>query len=335
VNQISLISFSCKRVVFTALGLCLLGNLLYPVSTLYFTEPGTDTIFSSNLDGTGLTEVISSIQLDGPGGIEVDLTNNFIYFTDTDPISGITKIARSDLNGGGITDLVSDSNDATSLGLDLAGGKIYWSSSANGTIQRSNLDGSNVETVLTGINLPFGMEVDPVSGKLFIAERGTAKILRANLDGSGLETIVSGLGFAGGVGLDRDNNKVYWVDSGTTVDPSDDNIGRSNLDGTSQELVIAPIDAANNPNPKDVAVDALSGKIFWLEGNFPLGGQLVRADLDGTNIEVLLTGRSTLSQLTLGVTLTAIPEPSHIGALLGLLALAAVAYNRRLRENRV
>jgi hypothetical protein len=43
---------------------------------------------------------------------------------------------------------------ATSVALDLADGKMYWTDYTAGMIERANLDGSDAEVVVRGLNQP-------------------------------------------------------------------------------------------------------------------------------------------------------------------------------------
>ena len=65
------------------------------------------------------------------------------------------------------------------------------------------------------------------------------------------------------------------------ADRDDDNIRRSNLDGTSVETLITGLG-----NPIKVDVDISNGKVYWLEET---AGDIKRANLDGTSVETVTT----------------------------------------------
>jgi hypothetical protein len=77
-----------------------------------------------------------------------------------------------------------------------------------------------------GCSCPFG------KSQMFVVEWGnTPSLLRADLDGKNAAPIPALSGFAlGQVAVDAKNNKLYWSDGA-------DHIRRSNLDGTSSELL--------------------------------------------------------------------------------------------------
>lgn len=97
---------------------------------------------------------------------------------------------------------------------------------------------------------------------------------------------MSGLQEPRGMALDLVNGLMYWADPGALA------IRKSNLDGSGPLLnVVSTGDAC-----ADVALDIANGKVYWTDadsfqtnhGGF--SGQIRRANLDGTNVENLVTG---------------------------------------------
>lgn len=81
--------------------------------------------------------------------------------------------------------------------------------------------------------------------------------------------------------------KVYWTEH--NVAPK---IHRSNLDGTAAEIIVDWSDLLWNsalPWMEGLAVDSQAGKIYWV-GSYPdpLGGLVQRANLDGSDQEILI-----------------------------------------------
>jgi hypothetical protein len=78
-------------------------------------------------------------------------------------------IQRANLDGSGVETLV-DYNDGLNpdyapvfLALDVAGGKMYWSSVGQAGIRRANLDGSNIELVVPEVGYQsIALLVEPV-----------------------------------------------------------------------------------------------------------------------------------------------------------------------------
>ena len=109
-------------------------------------------------------------------------------------------IKRASLGGAPVEILVEDrGKDASAIGLDLSGGKIYWGEWAEDFIWRANLDGSQVETFLTVRS--HGLALDVGGGKIYWTNWINGAVQRANLDGSQVETLVSGLEWPSDIAL--------------------------------------------------------------------------------------------------------------------------------------
>jgi hypothetical protein len=191
-------------------------------------------------------------------------------------------IQRANLDGSGLVELigVADAEEPGALALDLETDRIYWTAFANfsGVIKRANLDGTNVEGVGgTGSkSRPGGIDLDLDAGKMIITDPSDCDfcgfIDRANLDGTGSEHILTGLNFPFAIAIDPPSGVMWWT--------SWDAIYRGNLDGTGMELLVGDTESLG------IAVDPGGGKIYWTDRERQ---QIRRADLDGTNVEELVT----------------------------------------------
>jgi sugar lactone lactonase YvrE len=161
--------------------------------------------------------------------------------------------------------------------------KIYWVDAATGEVNRADGDGSNVENLASATN-PNGLALDLVNGRMYWVECCAAPngaLLRANLDGSGAAPLTTtDFGFPQRVAVDPAGGKVYWSDS------SNPSISSANLDGSGQGFVLQSPDVAVTIG---LAVDGSADKLYWSQG-FGSGSEgIYRADLDGGNIESLVT----------------------------------------------
>ena len=223
--------------------------------------------------------------------------------------------------------------NVTSLAVDAAGGKLYWTektSNRTGRIRSANLDGSNVRLVKDLTSVPLDIAVDTVRGKLYLFN-SWGKLQRMNVDGSNFQpNLITGLESAKHLTLDVVGGKVYWTKQ---TSRRTGNIRSADLDGSSVVLVKAltsvprglavdmtngklyltnswgklqrmNVDGSNfQPNliiglkaPGEVAVDVADGKLYWMES-----GGVRRASLIGENIEDVVLGLGAPSGLTLGV----------------------------------
>ena len=183
---------------------------------------------------------------------------------------------------------------ATMIGLMMLHGieagstfaqRIFWTqavetSTENDRIElrSARIDGTEVRTLLVveDARLPSGITLDLLEGRIYFAiecaNECTSGVWRVDLDGRRSERIIE----IPVVGIDIDPvaGKLYFV---TWVEPEGRRIWRSNLDGSDrQSLVIA--------NARGLALDLVHRKMYWttwIERN------LVRADLDGSNVELI------------------------------------------------
>ena len=116
-----------------------------------------------------------------------------------------------------------------------------------------------------------------INNKLYYYEVWEENLIVANLtDGTVLDTIVKGAyGYA--IFVDDVNGKIYFDDQYT-------GFMRANLDGTGIEM-IEDINA-NDTKIYGIDIDYSSNKLYWSARD---AGEIYRADLDGSNKEVIVT----------------------------------------------
>ena len=177
------------------------------------------------------------------------------------------------LIGDEVENLIPTVKNATSLAVDMVGGKLYWTERTGertGRIRGASLDGTNVKLVKNLTSVPHSIALDAANGKLYLAN-GWGKIQRMNLDGSNFQSnLITDLNAPRHLTLDVAGGKVYWTEGGKRI-------RRANLDGSSVQNVSTGLTA-----PLSLAV--ASGKVYWTSEK-----KLQRANLDGTNSEVLET----------------------------------------------
>ena len=250
-----------------------------------------------------------------------------LYWIDT-KIGNIQQLVDAE-----VKNLVSEAQNATSLTIDITNEKLYWTektSNRTGKIQRANLDGTNVQLVKDLTSAPLDISLDTVDGKLYLSN-AWGKIQRMNSDGSNFQpNLITDLTAPQNLVLDRVDGKLYWTEQ---LSKTTGKVQRANLDGSNvqlvKELTSAPrgmtLDAVNRklyltngwgklqrmnldgsnfqPNfitgledPGQVVVDRVGGKLYWTEKR-----KLRRADLNGENIQEVITGLGELADLDLGI----------------------------------
>jgi hypothetical protein len=171
--------------------------------------------------------------------------------------------------------------------------KMYWTDFPRGEIKAAGLDGSSIETIVAGRPSALGITLSAVG--VYWTEKSFGGVQEANLDGSAVRTLVTGTEFYD-IALDVAHGKMYLVKLGQVL--------RANLDGSAVETVVPP-----GPNrPVSLALDVANGKMYLgAHRSLPapggvgvLGeGLILRANLDGSGLETLVTGQVSVDAIAL------------------------------------
>ena len=204
-----------------------------------------------------------------------------IYWTE----SG--KVRRANLNGSGVEDMIIKQVPWGDIELDLRKRKMYLVDRRSKIIYRANFNGTNIKRILEGRDQydPHSIALDTNTNKIYWSNwSGPWGVARADNDGTDSEDIVIMKPpdnifpltvDAEYIRLDVRGGKIYFVDS------FNDNIARTNLDGSKYEsLGISIID------PYGLALDLNNRQMYWTHCIF---NEIRRASLDGDNAETLLT----------------------------------------------
>src|SRR4029077_20413618 len=118
-------------------------------------------------------------------------------------------------------------------------------------------------------------------GRLFYLEANSGQIHSANADGSDRKVIVSGARIPDGVVVDVEAGHIYWTNMGVPS-KNDGSIERVDLDGKNRVTIIGE---GKTFTPKQLHLEKKSGKLYWCDRE---GMRVMRANLDGSNIETLV-----------------------------------------------
>lgn len=153
-----------------------------------------------------------------------------------------------------------------------SGAYIYWVG-GSGAIGRANLDGTAINPAfITGLHNPGGVAVN--AGHIYwtahdLGRIGTGAIGRANLDGTEISALALAGTYPNDVAVNGEN--VYWTDS------ADYSVGRASL--------LFPSGASLIGGAFGSAVAADEQHVYWA-----YGGEIARANPDGTQIESFIMG---------------------------------------------
>ncbi len=288
-------------------GFIALDNRVETPPKIYWTEnvgaiANDDQIHRVGLDGSDF-EVIYSGFSDEISGIEIDETNNEIYWTDAaqaEIISGsisehsTTNNTLIDFNPSGAAKLFD-------LALDIPNSTVYYTHGNAETgftnkISMADLSAPDpnttvVELINTGGEEPFGIDIDLANGKIYyttnlVATGTDARLYRANMDGTNIEELFyMGTSTVGGtffrdVKIDPINQRVYWAVGAIDVSP-----GFIYYNDLNEAAPFAsPSSFSFTGEPRGIDLDLINNKIYWVcrganNGTNPV--QIMRADLDG------------------------------------------------------
>ncbi len=157
------------------------------------------------------------------------------------------------LSGETVANIVPNVQNATSIAVDIAKKKIYWTEQTGertGRIRRAALDGSNVETVKELTSVPRDLGVDAANGKLYLTN-SWGKLQRLNLNGSNFQSnLIPELASPKHLALDVSGGKVYWTGPGS--------IWRANLNGKNREQLVAGLGEIGG-------LTVAGNRLYWTE----------------------------------------------------------------------
>jgi hypothetical protein len=118
-------------------------------------------------------------------------------------------------------------------------------------------------------------------GRLFVLELSGGRIHSMSADGSDRSVIVTDCHLPDGIAVDAAAGHIYWTNMGM---PSlnDGSIERADLDGKNRKVIVPQ---GITFTPKQLHLQKRSGKLYWSDRE---GMRVMRANLDGTNVETLV-----------------------------------------------
>jgi DNA-binding beta-propeller fold protein YncE len=118
-------------------------------------------------------------------------------------------------------------------------------------------------------------------GRLFVLEASGGRIHSISPDGSSGKIIVADCHIPDGIVVDVEAGHIYWTNMGVP-DLNDGTIERADLDGANRKVIIPQ---GVTFTPKQLHLEKGSGKLYWCDRE---GMRVMRANLDGTNVETLV-----------------------------------------------
>lgn len=244
------------------------------LGAMYWSHSG-EGIYRSARDGTETKLLVARPSING---MAVDIEDGKLYWCVNTPAPQRSdQVWGAGIDGADPRMLADKIHWAGDLVVDSAEGKLYVASIGDGKIIEIQADGSGQRDFLTDIAPPRQMFVDGEHRQLYWTSNGVPRIDRINLDGTRREAVLTKMpGVAFGFALDPDEKTIYWTFPAG-------HLYRSRLDDSRHERLLQGL-----TNPDGLAIDLDNRKLYWAEN-----GKISQANLDGTNVELLVKGKTT------------------------------------------
>jgi len=231
----------------TAIALDLLNGKIFVL------DAGSNSLWSVNLDGSGLALVRSQLT-NTPLSVALDVVNQRIYYASSSSTQTNNTLQRMDYAGGNTTVLftalgVSPGNGpqrCTALAVDVLNSKIFFADAGSNAIWSVNLAGDGLSLVSSGlVGAPLDLALDVTNQLIYFTTSSTLPssntVRRMTYSGSGLTTLLiasNGVQRCTSLDLDLPNAKLYFSDAGSNA------LWSINLAGGAPTLVKGDLPAA-------------------------------------------------------------------------------------------
>ena len=186
----------------------------YNHSRMYWIDLSNLEILSSNIDGSGLTTVISS-GLGTPERVAYDWITHKLYWTDY----GDSKIEAVDLHTNYRKVIVStgavDVSKPRAIVLDPFTRYMYWTNLAtiSVSIERASMDGSSRQILVSSmLSLPNGLTLDHETQTLYFIDAHLNRLERVNTNGGNRKLLKSFQGNFFPFSLVYHNGSLFWTE---------------------------------------------------------------------------------------------------------------------------
>lgn len=232
---------------------------------VFWGSQSTESINSSNIDGTNQTEILDGQTL--IRRLKIHQTEEKLYWA----LPSESKIKKANFDGTQVENVITTTSDINVVSIDEVNSTLYYSEGTDGTIKKCDLDGSNPQTVISGLGTVQGIAINNVLNRLYWTEFDTGLLRSANLDGTNIQTILTTTDALFDIEVDPINEYVYFSNRSSNV------IERIGLDGLNRTLIVS-----TTGNISVIKLDVFNNKIYWVFNETGASGISV-VNKDGTD----------------------------------------------------
>lgn len=238
------------------------------IKRIYYSESDNKRIFSANLDGSDIKEIIYiNSGLASIRGIDIDPINNKLYWANT----GQGKIQRANLDGTGIEDIIKNITQPQDVIIEANTGNIYWTE--RGQIASSNTNGSNVKILVDSTIYSSGfLLLDSIQHYLYWSDPLKGSIEKYDIIANKRIGLISNYHpiYDKQVAYDGLNEILYILSDGFLV--------KHNPDGSNADKISANA-PSNHTNLNIMCLDVLNKRVYY----FDINGKLLYRNYEGSN----------------------------------------------------
>uniref|UniRef100_A0A8C6V0X7 Low density lipoprotein receptor-related protein 6 n=1 Tax=Neogobius melanostomus TaxID=47308 RepID=A0A8C6V0X7_9GOBI len=195
--------------------------------------------------------------LEDAAAVDYVFSQGFIYWSDVSE-EAIKRTVYNQSGASVVQTVIAGLASPDGLACDWLGNKLYWTDSETNRIEVAELNGSLRKVLFwQELDQPRAIALDPARGYMYWTDWGEIpKIERAGMDGTNRSIIIDKeIYWPNGLTLDYSQQKLYWADAKHNA------IYRSNLDGSSREVVVK----GDLPHP--FALTLYEDTLFWTDWN--------------------------------------------------------------------
>ena len=239
--------------------------------THVYTEAG-DYEVALEASGNGTRDLYSET-------VTIGINNSELYFIDNDALK-MRKLIIGDVTM--IEDVFDLPGFCIGMAYDDVNEELYYSDDDAWAVYKTSVNGGAEIEIASGLNGPRDLAVDTENNILYFTERSADQITKVDLLDNSVSTMYSVAddgNFLLPVGLDLYEGNLY----ATAVDIGAETVWVGNVDGSGIENII---DYTAGGYGYGLEIDKVNGKIYFDDND---GGNLLRANLDGTEVETVGT----------------------------------------------